>query len=225
MKIGILSFYTDEYQRIADIQLPLRDSYCKKQEYEHLIYKGVYKNKNWYYAFSRLSYILDLFIERPDLEAIFCLNLQSSIMNHNIRIERFVDKEHDFFITKDNGEKLINAGSFIIKNTEVGRNWLKHILSFEAIHQNHCQQEQNIIANEIEHPDFKDKIKILPQNTINSYWYPFYNWSESTSGNFVFGQFILSIPGKAIQYDNSVSLLDSRIDILNSSFVKDNMIL
>lgn len=221
--IALLTFYTPDYQDLADITTPHRESYCKRHGYLHFVRTFPYKNKEHYYAFDRLTYIRDLLVERRDIDIIFCINVQSSIMNHSKKIEEFIDNEHDFFITKDNGERLINAGSFIVKNTNNAILWLNHLLSFEDIHNKLDQKEQEIIEREHNNPKFSSFIKILPQNTINSYNYIYYNIPDTISGHFKRGDFILSLPGRPV--NSNGNLINVRMDILNSEYVKNNMIL
>jgi hypothetical protein len=214
MSISLLSFYTPEYQPLANVTLPNKQEYCDKLEYLHLVKTTPYGNKDNYYAFQRIQYLRDLlFASENDLEAVLVLNIHTMVMNFNTKIESFLDNEHDFYICKDvNG---INAGTFLIKKSDWSKKWLDFILSKESVHKNHCWFEQKLIQDNWELPEFKDKVKILPHPSINSYFYNIYNWPETTPGHFNKGDFILHLPGLG---------MEQRINIFKSDAVKDKII-
>lgn len=223
MNLALLSFYTPEFQPLADVTLPDKEEYCKRFGYTHIVSHFPYGNPANYYAFQRLQCARDLLFksDKYDFDAIWVLNIHASIMNLTKNVADFIDNEHDFFITKDcNG---INGGSFIVKDTHWAKNWLDFLLSKEDIHKNHCWYEQKLIIDNWERPEFKDKIKILPQNTINSYMHELYDISTDREGQLQKGDLVLHIPGKPLRTDGK-SLCQARIDVFNSDFVKNNVI-
>jgi hypothetical protein len=207
MNISLLSFYSPAWQPLADIILPNRQKYCEKHDYNCKIRIGPYANPNWYYAIDRLVFLYDQLLA-GDSDVIWILNIHAMIMNASIKIESFLDDEHDFFICKDiHG---INAGSFICKNTEWTRSWLKMIIK-EALIINHCWHEQKVMQDNENDPH----IKILPHPSINSYYYDLYNCPTTNDGQFHKGDFVLHLPGTS---------LDERIKIFTSERVKNDTI-
>ncbi len=212
--ISILSFYTPDYQDLANITLLNKDDYCVKNEYEHIKATTPFGNPDNYYAFQRIAYLRDLLFNKTNnTDYVWVLNIHTMIMNFNTRVEQFLDEQHDFYISKDVNN--INAGSFIIKKTDWSKKWLDFILSKESSHKNHCWFEQKIMIDNWQNQEFKDKIKILEHPSINSYFYDLYNHTPSTPGNFNKGDFVLHLPGLNKQ---------QRIDIFTSDRVMKNII-
>jgi hypothetical protein len=207
MKIGILTGYYSNYKPLADIVLPNIEEYCINHGYNMYFY--VFQPTDIHYSFLRLQKVRELF-ESEDIDAVLCCDIDILITNHNTRVESFIDSEHDFYITKDvNG---INAGNFIIKNTE----WAKEFLDFTLSLQHLYSNDQDVIEG-IQESEWMDKIKILPHPSINSYPYDYYapNWGiigdkkiekpTHDQGDWKKGDFIIHLPGKPLQ---------ERIDIL-----------
>lgn len=206
MKIGLLTFYTKEYQKLADMVMPNKNEYCTKRGYEHIVKIGPHKDANLYYAIDRLFYIYDLlFTNNYDLDAVWILNVQSLITNYDKKIEDLIEekfdsltrtfpKPYDFFISKDVGG--LNAGSFIVRKSDWNRTWLQLIMTL-APSINHCHHEQWVMQLYHDKPQFINNIKLLKQNDLNSYDYTYYapNWGITTPGHWQPGDLALSFPG------------------------------
>ena len=212
MKIALLTFYTKEYQKLADIILPNKEEYCKKRGYEHIVKIGPFTNRGLYYAIDRLLYLHDLlFVQNHDVDAVWVLNVQSLITNYNKKIEDLitepliiqkdlqpgqtvVTKEYDFFFSRDVGG--CNAGSFIVRKTDWSRSWIQLITTL-APNIGHVHHEQWVMELYHKQPQWINLIKILPQNLLNSYLYTYYapNWNENTPGHWQSGDLALSFPG------------------------------
>jgi len=54
MKIVLLTFYTRDFQPLADIVLQNKEEYCRIAGYEHVVKVGPYADPNCYYAIDRL---------------------------------------------------------------------------------------------------------------------------------------------------------------------------
>src|ERR1700722_5787925 len=122
MKIALLTFYSPHYQKVADLVIPNRNAYCKKHGYEHKIIIGPYTKKDNYYAFDRIECVYDILNHSVKINAIWVLNVHAMIMNFNFKIEDFIDDKHSFFIAKNHAG--MNAGSYIVKNDEGGKNYV-----------------------------------------------------------------------------------------------------
>lgn len=212
MNIGILTFYTKEYQEVADLNIPERDKYCAKHGYQHIVKIGPYKNLP-YYAYDRLEFLRDYFLTHKELDIIFVLNIQSIIMNHNIKIEDVIDNDYDCWITKD--INFINFGSSIFRNCDWSIEWLNFLISLEPVYRSDCWREQRAFIHHWDKPKWCHHINLLPQNKINSYDYTLYQWSVKTSGHYKNGDFILSLPGTDLK---------QRLDIIKSDKIQNNII-
>ncbi len=196
MNAAIYIYYTPSWQPLADIVLPRVKGYCERHECKFII---AHDSKNCLWAFGkmdRLRQIISLFA----YDFIWVLDLDTLITNPEIPFTNFTDDEHDIFITRDiNG---INAGSWIIRNTEASRKFVATIVdNFDAPH-------EQILMNKYLH---MVKVKYLPHPSINSYKYElYYNFPEfllscgyipikHDQGQWEQGDLLLHLPGLTLE--------------------------
>lgn len=203
MKIGLAILHTKDWEQLADIVFPNAEVYCAKHGYDFL----PISTQLPYDGYEKLLCIKSLFaVQKYDV--IWSMDLDTLITNHKIKIENFLDEEHDFFICKDYNS--INAGSFIIKKSEWSNDFIKYCLHQKGWDKMYCEQN----AFEAYMNDFANnntKIKILPHPSINSYHYNLYpDIPQQTheQGNWEEGDFVLHLPGTGLQ---------TKIDILKNT--------
>jgi hypothetical protein len=155
--ITITTAHSDAWQDLADITVPNMARYCKKQSYSFELGKILAACTYW-----KIQKIYELFELGSGI--VFYLDLDALITNHNIRVESFLDEDHDFYITQDINE--INAGTMIARNSKWSRSWLRRIMDRSA----HFENEQNALKPFESH----HKVKILEHPSINSYPYDEY---------------------------------------------------
>jgi hypothetical protein len=207
MTIGVLTSYYANYKSLADLVIPNLQGYCKKNDY--VFYNYMLPEGGLHFSFKRMKMLRELLNYGADV--ILCTDIDILITNYNTKIERFLDSEHDFYITKDvNG---INAGNFIIKNTD----WSKSFLDFILSKVDSFENDQCVIEAIHNDPEWKDKIKILSHPSVNSYPYDLYapSWGAigdriierptHEEGDWKAGDFLIHLPGMT---------LDKRIEIL-----------
>lgn len=239
MSLTLLTHYLpterENYQELADLVVPARDAYCARHGYVHHVHKGPYGNPSLYYAVQRL-YLLHSLMSAPGAtELYWVLNVQSILTNHTKRVDsdlwgdepngvhggiegysRHVGKElnHQFFIAHDcHG---LNAGSFVVRNTPWGREWVKFIADETVRRAADVWHEQRTMMAYENHPFFKPFISILPQSSINSFLYREYPpWNESTPGDWRPGDLVLSLPGMN---------LARRLELIRSEEMKQRII-
>ena len=217
LNTAIVTAYDDNYRPLAETVMPNSIEYCAKHGYGLFNYK--LEDSEVYSGFQKIEKLLNLLLF-GGVDLVWCIDIDVLITNHNIHIEKFIDTKHDFYITKDvNG---INAGSFIIKNSDWSRWFLKKILSLQGMFP--CEQ------NAIEHILHKisgaeSYCMMLPHPSINSYLYDEYgpNWGminggkeskpSHEDGDWRKGDFALHLPGIP---------LERRIDIFNK--IKEEII-
>ena len=151
--ITVATTISPSWQELGDIVLPNMIRYCKKHLYMFEV--RVIPPK---FEFEKIKMIIDLL--KGGTDTIFCLDLDTLITNHTIRVENFLDPEHDFYLTQD--INTWNTGSIIIKNTEWALGWMKAILSTEGTIEN---EQTAIMACS---PDSMPTVKVLPHPSINS---------------------------------------------------------
>lgn len=166
-RVLVLVLYAKNFQPLADVTLPNIKEYCKIHGY--FCYSMVFDEYTSDFGFHKISMMQKIF-DRGQADIIWSLDLDCLITNMNVKVESFVDPDYDMFITKDiNG---LNAGSFIVKNTENSRGLLKEIMIMQGSEDNEQNAIERIYSTPAEWRD--DKIKVLPHPSINSYLYSYY---------------------------------------------------
>lgn len=201
-KVAILIQRTLDWQEIADITVKNNEEYARKHGYSfiHEIFDSPYD------GFNKIETVQKLFLF-TDVTLVWSLDCDALITRHSIKIENFVDNEHDFYITKDyNG---LNAGSFIIKKSQWSYSFISYLLDQKGKDGMYCEQDA-INQYRRTYPE-STKIKILPQSNINSYLYE--NYPEiplqtHEQGNWDPGDFVLHLPGVGMK---------KRIEILKNT--------
>lgn len=202
-----------DFEPLAAMTLPIRDRYCAKWGAKHIVHQGAYHDPGLYYAIQRLHLLLDL-MKKPDATMWWwVLNIQAVITNHTKNVLDYTDDVHDFFLTRDvNG---LNAGSFLVKNTPAGREWIEFVANEAPHHPEWQQWEQNVMKKHENDPRFKDHIKVVDHPAFNDYLYPEYKWPDTTPGNWFPGHFVLSLPGMNLQ---------QKLAIVSSKEIRDAII-
>jgi ubiquinone/menaquinone biosynthesis C-methylase UbiE len=127
-KIVIAQFYTSNvsYGHYAEA---VNKKYCEDKGYIYYCEKDDAKINNilegrsptWY----KPKLIEDVF-EKYNPEYILFMDIDAVISNFNKDIEEFIDENYNLVFTEDmSNHSVINAGIFIIKNTEWSKNFLK----------------------------------------------------------------------------------------------------
>ena len=208
MKIALLTLYFENYQPLADVVLPNWRSYCARHGYELIVHCGEYV-RGCPIGFQKVGYAYERMFNTPnDLDAVAVLDLDLVITNPSVKIESFIDEVHDYFVTADvNG---LNNGAFIVKKNEGGKQILQYILGNKHL----CNNEQDMLKYHLDEPVLKDRLKIVPHPSFNSYWYDLYpehGESAKISGIWEPGHFILHLPGLR---------LETRLELLSSDRAK-----
>lgn len=212
MRIAVVTFYTESYEHLAAITTRELERYCDKHGYS--LFTKIIGIGGVDFVKTEMARI---HLERYDL--VWGIENDILVTNHNIKIESFIDEEHDFFICRDVNN--VNGGSFIVKNTEVGKWWL--------------DETNKAAKNYITEQNFWEyightKVKYLYHPSINSIPYEYYapsygyiNWEQyeprkekptHEMGNWEVGDFVCHLPGKT---------LSERIELFNQ--IKEHIIL
>jgi len=227
MSTAVLSFFTPDYQPLHDVNGPVKDAYCAKHGYCHIVRNRPYRADPGYYAYDRLAYIRDLFFgnlpEGRDVDVILCLNGHAQIMTHTITVESLLEDGKDFYIAADvNG---LNAGVFILRKSEWLRTWLDRLLEVEPEYTAREWKEQNAMTDNREKPEFAGRIKVMDQWLLNSYDWAHYNWPTTTPGQFIPGRsFILHIPGRSVRHPEPTPLVLTRVKLFSSPEIRDQIV-
>lgn len=158
MRVLFFTEYGSNYAEIAAVTVPIMRKYCERHGYEfrELILEGTGNE----YAFKKNWYLTKVFREGIDL--IFYLDVDAVITNHDIRIESFLDEEHEMFITEHCGE--VNGGAILIKNSTASIKMNEAVLSYSG----KVDNEQNALTELMKEPSFAKLVKIVPHPAFNS---------------------------------------------------------
>jgi hypothetical protein len=121
------------------------------------------------------------------------------ITNHTIKIEDKIIPEYDLIIATDCNE--INNDSFLIKNSDWGRQYMQEIINVMPNYEKHYFYEQQAMIDSI--PNNRDKIKIVPQRYLNAYkndLYPHQSRNDllGNDGTWQKGDWLVHWPGTSL---------------------------
>ena len=218
MRAALLTYYhptpAENFQELADLNVPPRDRYCARWGHEHITYSGTFHDPTLNYAIQRLHYLLHQMAQRPHIEVFWVLGLSAMITNHGKNFVDFIrdDIDRHFWITRD-VEKL-NAGSFIVRNSARGAEWIRFVAE-QAATVTDWWFEQGVMIRNHEDPRFQPIIRVLPQSTINSYDYSLYGPSVEVPGQWKHGDLVLCVPGTSLK---------DRLDLARSKRWQDSVV-
>ena len=203
MKILLTTEYGGNYAEIAGVTVPVMRKYCERHGYDFRIL--VLEGTGNEYAYEKHKFFRELFKEDYDVIAYFDVDIL--ITNHSIKLDSFIDKEHELFLTYLVSE--LNGGAMIIKNSL----WGNMINNFILDARHKFENEQNVINYYRHHPMFQAKMKVVPHPSFNSMNYDYYpelqNFKTLELGHWVEGEsFVLHTPGLGIQ---------QRLDVLKNT--------
>lgn len=194
-KIALVTLYDENYKDLTDITvIENKIPYCKKHNYNfHACTSGF----DWGFGFTKIQFILDLF-EHYNYEWVYWSGTDTLIMNYYIKLEDIIDQDYHFIISKDCHE--INADSFLIRNSQQGKEYFKFIMSQYDDYKNDCWMEQRVMIHNQDKEPWKSYTKIVHQRVFNSYLYENYNRDPNKEeGQFREGDFLLHFPGMNLQ--------------------------
>jgi hypothetical protein len=213
MKIALTTGYTVSYSELGDFTSENHKEYCERHGYS--FYKD--GNNDYHYlevGFRRMEFILNI-LKTNKYDYIHWSGADTLITNYNIKIEDWVDSEHDFFVSKETSGvyRALNADVFIVKNSPNGRHVLEFILSKASEYMNHTWKEQQVMIDHFHLEPFNKIVKIMPHQSFNSYPWRFYGPDQAGDsdvhknepGDFKVGDFLVHVPGH--NYQNKIRIL------------------
>ena len=201
--IMVASIHDENYQELAKLTFEQNKKlYCARHNYPLIAKVGDFSS-DYPIHFDKMSLILDAFEENQEIIWAYWLDCDALITNLEVRLESIIDDNYHIIIATDwNG---LNTGSFLVKNSIEGKNWLKFIYEqrFIELYQDHPWHEQLAIINHFQ--EFSHLFKIVPQRTFNSYDFDFYQLLSGTdyprfdklgtNGQWKEGDFVVHFPG------------------------------
>lgn len=201
----LVSYYTANYQPLVDkTWFQNKIPYCEKHGYQHELrlcddWKDMHSAQ-----IDKMNILKDVIDRTEEDSWIWWTGADLMITNYQIKLEDLVDKNYHFIIASDfNG---INADSFLLRNSEKGRQYLQMIIDKLPIY-TYWEGEQGLMKDTYD--DYKnDVVKLVPQKTMNSYNYALYRgrYPEplidklGTVGDWSVGDFVIQWPATSINF-------------------------
>ena len=162
MKICVVMFYDDKIKKYGDINYKINKKYCEKYNLD-IILSNKKKYNNRHSAWERLPLILDNILDFDyliwvDADAFFYNDANNivDIINKNINV--------NFIFSNDIGDKNINTGIFIVKNSKYSIDFLTKWAYDEQLYINNPHPEwwdQGVLIHM-----FNNNILNIQQNSV-----------------------------------------------------------
>lgn len=213
MKIALATIHSKTYLPLADITWSKnRLVYSQIHGYEPVVrseFGDLILNPQTL-GFEKIRLIRDLLVNH-NFDMVYWCGCDTLITNFTIKLESFLYDGFDITIAPD--FNVINADSFLVRNSPFTISWLDRILSFSNSphYLNHPWGDNAVIVDI--YPEFQSKIKVVPQKFMNSYPYDIfikqYNLKNSCdrlglNGNWSKGDFLIHFP--SLQFDYRIEL-------------------
>jgi len=206
---AVASINLPNYQDLADLTDAPKQEYCDLHGYKFFVLKE--KKFSECMGFNKIGFVLDLFERYPDIDWLLFTECDATITNLTICIEDRIDNDYHIIIPVD--RLNINAGNFLVRNTEQGRAYLQMIMAAEPAYRDHEWAEQQVIIDTID--EYMDIVKIVPQKYMNSYIQAPYDYCDvrtdvlGNSGEWTSGDWIVHWPGlhKPLRMDQAQKML------------------
>ena len=148
-------------------------------------------------GFNKIHYSLELLQDNPDIEWLLFSECDATITNLTIPIEDKINNDYHFIVPVD--VLNINAGNFLVRNSDEGRAYLQMIIDHEAEYAKHEWAEQQVIIDTI--AENTDRVLVVYQRYMNSYQPEAYDYMDNridlfgNSGAWEPGDWIVHWPG------------------------------
>lgn len=200
MTYAIVTMHDEGYQELANITYgENKVPYCAQHGYKLFAKTDNFSQGNRKF-FDKFRFLVEVMENNSDVEWYWWLDGDAMITNWTIPIERYCDNDYHFVITVDRYN--LNSGSFFIRNSKQGRDYLKHLLSVEDEYLTAKWPDQQPMIDLVE--EYQTMTKIHSQRDFNSYDYDFYHRDHGNThdwdlfgnnGNWQPGDFVCHYPG------------------------------
>lgn len=163
--IAFVSVYDKKYKYLYDLTNKNKNDYCDKHGYDCKFYSFENPDSTKHAAYSKFLAVLDCL---PYYDWVFYSDIDSIIMNHEIKIEDFIDENYDLFVTYDINS--LNNGQFLVRNTPRTLNFLSRSYVDKTVDSKGSWSDQiSFSANLASDGKLLSRTKVLPQSAFNSY--------------------------------------------------------
>lgn len=197
MTVKVLTHFTPNWKELSLITVPVLQKYCDKHGYHLSVFENTpYQN---YTGKEKMKQILEV-CKYGDIAMV--IDADAIITNPEIKIESFIDDDHDFYITKHVG--CVNAGVFILRFTQWTEMFINKLLPSIGKERIHCEQD-SITQYMADYPN-STKIKVCSHPSFNSFDYSLYPEHKDKIGSdedWRPNHFVLHLPGTGMELRTS----------------------
>jgi hypothetical protein len=167
--IVMATSFARNYQSMADMTLPNKERYCKKHGYPLLVTTKFSVDLDLYNigGLVKCFHLRDAFHRFPNSSWVYIVDTDHVITNLDIMLESFTDDAFHFVACADLNAP--NAGSFFVRNSELGKAFLNTMCASIPLYKTHAWFENELILELWKFTYFKTIMKVLPQRNFNSY--------------------------------------------------------
>jgi hypothetical protein len=189
MRIAATISYTQNWQEIADIVIPVFSEYCSRQRYSLFTTIDEYDRYSGQFKLYNIKNLL------PYYDIVFSFDCDVLITNFNIKLETFIEDGADFFVCEG-----MNMGTFGLRKSPFGIKLLNYMI--DEIEAGRCHCEQDAIEKVAK---YDPNIKIHQHPAFNSYLPELYGHIPEPEkvtekeGRWMPGQFCLHLPALSIE--------------------------
>jgi hypothetical protein len=203
MKIALLDVHNDNYKKIWDVSGPVKEAYCKRHGYDNIHYQSPPylfpegRQDNWGRVHGILWHL-------REYDWIFYLDTDILIMNHDIKIEDYIDDNYNLIAGPLPHEGHIMTSGMFVKNCQWSVEFFLDMYS-----------QHNFIRDEYHTPEGKNNATGNPskgglyfEQSSFHYLYDNYekyfekikltprSWFNSETRSYKEGDFLIHFPGQ-----------------------------
>jgi len=194
--ITLCAYFTPSFHALSEVTVPNIRRYCDRHGYRLLFWSDVDRpdGDDRPLGFRKTERVLELLRASAAGDILCVIDLDLLITNQTIRLESFLDDEHDLFFTHDvNG---LNSGVYLVRATMGTRKFLEDAMA--RVGQPGVFGEQDAMRDSLLVDGFRNLTKIVPHPAFNSYLYEEYGPAKTPAeGQWEQGQFLLHLPGRS----------------------------
>lgn len=195
--ITLCAYFTPSFHALSEVTVPNIRKYCDRHGYNLVFWSDVDKPEDdpRPFGFRKTERVLELLRASRAGDILCVIDLDILITNQTVRLESFLDYEHDLFFTHDvNG---LNSGVYLVRATLGTQKFMEDAIARHG--QPGVFGEQDAMRDSLRIEAFESLTKIVPQSAFNSYMYQLYKevnlLDDIPEGNWEVGHFILHLPG------------------------------
>jgi hypothetical protein len=162
LRIGVLTLFDEVFADIGQLAGSTKRPYAERHGYVY-IEETSSLNASRPTAWSK---ILAVKRHLPRFDWLFWTDADSLVTNPDVRLEAFLDTDHDLIVSRDPAE--FSTGHFLIRNCAWSQTFLAEVWAQKEFI-DHPWWEQGAVIHLMQQPRHRERLKILPKRAFNSH--------------------------------------------------------